>query len=321
MISRVFPAGSGSRRPYGIPLLPPRRVFLEVAEAFGHLKRFPRTWVQRFEAPEPESAINFATEAPPRLTLDVRLERPTADLTNFVNGFSGRVLFAAESPGRREALLETLRSCDLQPTLFDDWLSFSTADARLGLMVAPLENGVVLTDPPLAVIAESQLYGEQVMQRRRRQKARTRDADAIVRNLAELQIGAPVVHEDHGVGRYLGLQKLNLGSVEAEFLTLEYAGGDKLYVPVSALHLISRYSGASPESAPLHKLGSGQWEKARRRAAEKVRDVAAELLDIYARRAARKGVNPFTGEEMMFKAKPARNVVKATALKALKDMV
>jgi transcription-repair coupling factor (superfamily II helicase) len=127
------------------------------------------------------------------------------------------------------------------------------------------------------------------MQRRRRQKIRTRDLDAVIRNLAELQPGSPVVHEDHGVGRYLGLQKLNVGNIEAEFLTLEYAGGDKLYVPVSSLHLISRYSGASPEHTPLHKLGSGQWEKAKRKASEKARDVAAELLDIYAKRAARQG--------------------------------
>ncbi|MGE0080000.1 MAG: transcription-repair coupling factor [Thiohalomonadaceae bacterium] len=271
------------------PLLPPRRVFLEVNEAFGCLKRFPRTDMQRFELPAAPEVINFATEAPPRLTLDARAERPSAALRAFVDDFGGRILFAAESPGRREALLEILRGADIHPAPCDDFAGFLHGDTRIGLVVAPLENGLVATEPHLAVIAETQLYGEQVMQRRRRQKARVRDADAVVRSLAELQIGSPVVHEDHGVGRYLGLQKLHVGDIEAEFLTLEYADGDKLYVPVASLHLISRYTGAAPESTPLHKLGSGQWERAKRRASERVRDVAAELLDLYARRAARQG--------------------------------
>jgi transcription-repair coupling factor (superfamily II helicase) len=170
----------------------------------------------------------------------------------------------------------------------DNWGDFAEGDAPVAITVAPLESGLLLKEPAIAVIAESQLYGEQVMQRRRR-RSRQRDPDAVVRNLAELQIGAPVVHEDHGVGRYLGLQKLSVGDGEAEFLTLEYAGGDKLYVPVASLHLISRYTGAAPESTPLHKLGSGQWEKAKRKASEKVRDVAAELLEIYAKREARQG--------------------------------
>jgi transcription-repair coupling factor (superfamily II helicase) len=271
------------------PLLPPNRVFLEVNEAFGCLKRFPRTDVQRFESPEAKNAVNYASEAPPRLTLDARTERPSAALQAFVGDFNGRILFAAESPGRREALLEILHGADIHPTPFDDFAAFLRADARHGLVVSPLEHGLLVSEPPLAVVAETQLYGEQVMQRRRRQKARTRDADAVVRSLAELQIGSPVVHEDHGVGRYLGLQKLNVGDIEAEFLTLEYADGDKLYVPVASLHLISRYTGGAPETTPLHKLGSGQWERAKRRASEKVRDVAAELLDLYARRAARQG--------------------------------
>jgi transcription-repair coupling factor (superfamily II helicase) len=271
------------------PLLPPHRVFLEVNEAFGCLKRFPRTDVQRFESVEAKQAVNFATEAPPRLTLDARTEHPSAALQAFVGGFGGRILFAAESPGRREALLDILHGADIHPTPFDDFASFLRDGARHGLVVAPLENGLLISEPPLAVVAETQLYGEQVMQRRRRQKARTRDADAVVRSLAELQIGSPVVHEDHGVGRYLGLQKLNVGDIEAEFLALEYADGDKLYVPVASLHLISRYTGGAPETTPLHKLGSGQWERAKRRASEKVRDVAAELLDLYARRAARQG--------------------------------
>jgi len=148
----------------------------------------------------------------------------------------------------------------------------------------------MLLQPDLLIIAESQLYGEQVMQRRRRNKGKSdRSEDIIINSLAELQTGAPVVHEDNGVGRYLGLETLTINKQETEFLLLEYQGGDKLYVPVSSLHLISRYTGANPDTAPLHKLGSGQWEKAKRKAKEKIRDVAAELLEIYAKREAQKG--------------------------------
>ncbi len=271
------------------PPMPPQRLFLEVPELFSRLKGYPRTTLQQFELPEGRTGINYATAAPKTLTLDVRAERPTAALTNFLEAFHGRVLFAAESPGRREALLEMLRGCDLQPRQVNSWQEFLASEASLAITVAPLEQGLLLTDPPLALIAEPQLYGEQVMQRRRRRRVKEKDADAVVRNLAELQPGAPVVHEDYGVGRYLGLQTLSVADADTEFLTLEYADGDKLYVPVASLHLISRYTGAAPENTPLHKLGSGQWEKAKRRASEKIRDVAAELLDIYARRAARQG--------------------------------
>ena len=271
------------------PPLPATRLFLDVSELFAQFKHYPRHLLQGFEVPEEKHGCNFSTTRPPSLTLDPRAEDPSAALRSFVTNFRGRVLFAAESAGRREALLGTLHGCDLHPAPFEHWQDFLHSQAPLGIVVAPLEQGLLLEQPALAVIAESQLYGEQVMQRRRRRKGRKGDPEAVVKNLAELEPGAAVVHEDHGVGRYLGLQKLNLGELEAEFLTLEYAGGDKLYVPVASLHLISRYSGGGGEHIPLHKLGSGQWEKAKRKASEKIRDVAAELLDIYARRAARKG--------------------------------
>ncbi len=272
------------------PLLPPQRVFLDIAEVNGRFKGFARTRIQPFELPDcREGEANFATEAPPRLTLDVRAEQPATALLKFLEQFQGRVLFCAESPGRREALLETLKAVQIQPEAVESWSRFAGGDQQIAIVIAPLEQGLLATDPPLAVIAEPQLYGEQVMQRRRRRRARSRDADAIVKNLAELQPGAPVVHEDHGIGRYLGLVTLEVGGIEQEFLHLEYAEGAKLYVPVASLHLISRYTGLSPEKTPLHKLGSGQWEKAKKRASERVRDVAAELLDLYARRAARQG--------------------------------
>jgi transcription-repair coupling factor (superfamily II helicase) len=125
--------------------------------------------------------------------------------------------------------------------------------------------------------------------RQRQRKRRARDPEAVIRELTDLQIGAPVVHEDYGVGRYRGLTTLDVEGMPTEFLLLEYAGGDKLYVPVLSLHLVTRYSGASPEEAPLHRLGTDQWDKAKRKAAQQARDTAAELLNLYAQRAARVG--------------------------------
>jgi len=271
------------------PPLPPANLFLDVPTLYQGLKIFPRAELQHFELHEVKHGANFTTEKPPSLTLDARASEPSAALQQFLAEFNGRVLFSAESPGRRESLLNTLRGIGLQPQQFENWQAFLHSDASHGIVVAPLEQGLLLREPAIAVVAETQLYGEQVMQRRRRRKGRKVDPDAVVRNLAELQPGSAVVHEDHGVGRYTGLQTLTVGGFETEFLTLEYAGGDKLYVPVASLHLISRYTGSGGEHIPLHKLGSGQWEKAKRRASEKIRDVAAELLEIYAKREARQG--------------------------------
>ena len=186
-------------------------------------------------------------------------------------------------------LAEHLAGFNIRARQIEGWQSFIDGDLDLALTVAPLERGLLLDDRGIALVTETQLYGERVRQERRR-RARERDSDAIVRNLTELTEGAPVVHEEHGVGRYLGLQTLQVGGMTTEFLALEYANGDKLYVPVSSLHLISRYTGASPENAPLHRLGGEQWDRIKRKAAQKAHDVAAELLDIYARRAAREGV-------------------------------
>ncbi|MGD8812662.1 MAG: transcription-repair coupling factor, partial [Thioalkalispiraceae bacterium] len=269
------------------PLLNPAELALQPQEVFASAKQYRRVELQHFEH-EASNACNFSTSAPPLLNLDVRAERPTAVLEKFISEFKGRILFAAESSGRREYLIDLLRDHDIYPSPVDNWQAFFNSDIAMAITTAPLEQGLLIHQPDIAVIAEPQLFGAQVMQRRRRRAAQ-RDTDSIIRNLAELTINAPVVHEEFGVGRYLGLQTLDVGENPAEFLTLEYAGGDKLYVPVSSLHLISRYTGSAPETAPLHKLGSGQWEKARRKASERVRDVAAELLDIYARREARSG--------------------------------
>ena len=267
------------------PLLEPHTLFVPVEDLFAQFKQYQRLDLQSFELENKAGHSNYNTALPPQLTMNVHRDKPCEALQQFIAQFEGRILFAAESAGRRETLLDTLRQHDIHPTPIKDWPAFLNTNDALAITVAPLEQGLLLNTPNIAVIAETQLFGHQVMQRRHRSRKK-RDTDAIIRNLAELSIGDAVVHEDHGVGRYLGLQTLDIGDVTAEYVTLEYANQDKLYVPVAALDLISRYSGAAPELAPLHKLGTGQWEKARRRAAEKARDVAAELLEIYARRAA-----------------------------------
>jgi transcription-repair coupling factor (superfamily II helicase) len=269
------------------PLLPPINVFVPVEELFSQFKQWQRLQCQNFELDGSAGNSNYATVMPPSLPLNSKQDRPCEALHQFIDKFSGRILIAAESAGRRETLLDLLRKNQLQPKVVDNWDAFINENAPLCITVAPLEQGLLLQVENIAVVAETQLFGQQVMQRRRRSRKK-RDSDAIIRNLAELTIGDAVVHEDHGVGRYLGLQTLDVGDVATEYVTLEYAKGDKLYVPVASLDLISRYSGSAPELAPLHQLGTTQWEKARRRAAEKVRDVAAELLDIYAKRAANK---------------------------------
>lgn len=270
------------------PILPPQQLFLQTNELFHQLNQVPLVSLQRFEYEAAPGKHNYACQQPPSLAFDGRAQQPAKALLAFLNEFKGRVLFAAESAGRREALLELLKGYDIRPHACQDWHDFINSPNPVCITVAPLEHGLLLDDPAIAVIAEPQLFGQHVMQRRRRQR-RSSDAENVVRNLAELQPGVPVVHIDHGVGRYLGLQKITAGGMENEFLTLEYASNDKLYVPVVSLHLISRYSGSDPEHAPLHKLGSGQWEKAKKKAKEKIRDVAAELLAIYAKREAREG--------------------------------
>lgn len=278
-------------RQYGVdperPLLAPVTVFVPVDELFAQFKQWQRLQCQNFELEASSGHHNYATVMPPSLPLNSKQDRPCEALHQFIEKFSGRILIAAESAGRRETLLDLLRKNQLHPKVVDNWDAFISEKAGLCITVAPLEQGLLLQTENIAVVAETQLFGQQVMQRRRRSRKK-RDSDAIIRNLAELTIGDAVVHEDHGVGRYLGLQTLDVGDVATEYVTLEYAKGDKLYVPVASLDLISRYSGSAPELAPLHQLGTSQWEKARRRAAEKVRDVAAELLDIYAKRAANK---------------------------------
>jgi transcription-repair coupling factor (superfamily II helicase) len=272
------------------PLLPPAELFLPVDDCFARLKSWPRVVVSQDDVETGVGRERFQAQALPDLAIEAKASQPLAALSGFLSEFPGRVLFTAESAGRREVLLELLERLKLRPKTLDSWQEFVDSKERLAITIAPLDEGLVLDQPALALVAESPLFGQRVMQRRRRDKrADSHASDAVIKNLAELREGAPVVHIDHGVGRYLGLATLEVENQVAEFLMLAYAEDAKLYVPVTNLHLIARYTGSDDELAPLHRLGSEAWQKAKRKAAEQVRDVAAELLDIYARRAAREG--------------------------------
>jgi transcription-repair coupling factor (superfamily II helicase) len=268
------------------PLLPPADIFLPVEDCFARLKDWPRVVVSQDDIEQGVGRTRFNAQPLPDLAIQAKATEPLAALRRFIEDYPGRVLFCAESAGRREVLLELLARLKLKPNEFDSWPAFTASTERLGICIAPLDDGLLLED--LALVAESPLFGQRVMQRRRREKSRD-GGDNVIKNLTELREGAPVVHIDHGVGRYLGLVTMEFDGQAAEFLALMYAEEAKLYVPVASLHLIARYTGSDDALAPLHRLGSEIWQKAKRKAAEQVRDVAAELLDIYARRAAREG--------------------------------
>ena len=238
---------------------------------------------------EAPAHLTTALLPPPTLSSGEREGAAAEHFADFLNSHSGRVLLVAESAGRREILLESLAAQDLTPASTENWQSFLASDEAFAIATAPLDRGIYSDDGSPVLVSESQLFGARVAQRRRRKREESTDSTTVFRDLHELREGVPVVHLEHGVGRYLGLQSLSVDGEENEFLALEYAEGAKLYVPVGSLHLISRYAGSDPNLAPLHRLGSEQWEKARRKASEKASDIAAQLLDVYARREARQG--------------------------------
>jgi transcription-repair coupling factor (superfamily II helicase) len=268
------------------PLLAPEVLFLSAGELLEKTKNFPQITIKISDT---ANANVFKCKELPDLTVDSKASDPCQRLQQFVNGFTGKILFVAESAGRREALIDRLRQFKIKVKPAENWLDFISSDNALAITVAPMDHGLWLSDPPFAIITENLLSGEKVQQRRRRRRSAARELENIVNNLNELNIGSPVVHQEHGVGRYLGLHTITVGGIPAEFLALEYANGDKLYVPVSSLHVIGRYTGVSPENAPLHKLGGDQWTKAKKKAIARIRDVAAELLEIQAKRAFQKG--------------------------------
>src|SRR5690606_2344662 len=243
--------------------------------------------------PSRAGQANATVSALADLSVNHQLKNPLQALQQFMLSLKqqqGRALFFVESEGRRESLLQLLHKAGIRIAQYDNLAAFEQSKDDLGIIVGALEQGVLIEKPGLlALISECELFGQKISQRRRHKRSQQVSSDTVIRNLAELNLGQPVVHLQHGIGRYQGLQLLDAGGISAEFVTIEYAGGSKLYVPVTSLHLLSRYSGNDAEQAPLHKLGNDSWEKSRRKAAEKVRDVAAELLDVYAQRAAHQG--------------------------------
>lgn len=269
------------------PLLSPEKLWLNVDEVNRRLKSYPRI---TFKAEKVRSSVrqkNLPVAALPEVTIQSQQKEQLGQLRQFIEHFKGNILFSVETEGRRETLLDLLSPLKLKPKQIQ---SLEQAEnEKFSLLVSSLEQGFIIEQSlPVAIIGEANLLGERVQQRSR-DKRKTINPDTLVRNLAELKIGQPVVHLDHGVGRYGGLVTLDTGGIKAEYLLLNYANESKLYVPVTSLHLISRYVGGSDESAPLHKLGNEAWAKSRQKAAEKIRDVAAELLDVYAQREAKKG--------------------------------
>ncbi|MDY4378416.1 transcription-repair coupling factor [Pectobacterium brasiliense] len=268
------------------PLLPSDSLWLRVDSLFTELKAWPRVQLRTDTLPEKAANVNLAYLPLPELAIQHQQKSPLDALRRFIEQFEGQIIFSVESEGRRETLQELLARIKLNPTLINTLEQ--AQDRGTYLIIGASEHGFIDTLRQRALICESDLLGERVS-RRRQDSRRTINTDTLIRNLAELRPGQPVVHLEHGVGRYAGLTTLEAGGIKAEYLILTYAGEDKLYVPVSSLHLISRYAGGADENAPLHKLGGDAWSRARQKAAERVRDVAAELLDIYAQRAAKSG--------------------------------
>ena len=269
------------------PVLPPAQVCLPVNELYLQLKPFSRVTLTDAPLEEKVGQSNLPVLPLPQLAIDDRAQEPLNALHSFLLDFKGRVLFGAETNGRREILLEQFKSIHQNPIEVANIATFFSNASKSAITLGNWERGFILEDRSLAVIPEAALFGQRIKQARRRKKNAT-DQDAVIKNLTELKMGAPVVHIDHGVGRYRGLEAIEIDGSCDEFLLLEYANEAKLYVPVGNLHVISRYSGGE-EHAPLHRLGTDQWRNAKRKAAEQIRDVAAELLVIYAKRQARAG--------------------------------
>ena len=280
------------------PLLEPSELWLKKDELFGHLKVMPQATLSIEPLQEKAGRINASVSPLPNLHAQHQLKEPLAELRKFLESYlsentHAKVIFSVESEGRREALNDLLKSSKVRPKEAKSLEDALTSSEQFSLILGSTEHGFIHHNngsplPNFAFICESDVLGDRVIQRRKKDRKAV-NSDTIIRHLAELKPGQPVVHLDHGIGRYIGLQTLEAGGMMTEYVTLEYLNKAKLYVPVSSLNLISRYSGGAEDSAPLHKLGSDAWNRARTRAAEKVRDVAAELLDIYAKREVKKG--------------------------------
>ncbi len=269
------------------PIMAPEELFLNEEQFFVLAKPYPQIAVRK----NADAGASELSAPVPDIAVNRHLDDPLTNLRAYLMQSGSRVMICAESNGRRETLQQYFNEYDLPLAGVEGYEGFIASDARLALGVAPLHAGFELSADGvrLIFITETELYAGSGRRVGKKKQEAVTQVESMVRDLSELKIGDPVVHVNHGIGRYMGLTSMDLGEGEAEFLHLEYAKETKLYVPVSQLHVISRYSGASPDDAPLHTLGSGQWEKAKRKAAEQVRDTAAELLNLYARRALRQG--------------------------------
>ncbi len=290
------------------PVLPPESLFLGIEQFYARANAYAQLAIKPIAAyaistgPEAQfgtenTASAFVElEALPPMAAERGSEDPLVRLKLHARNTQHRILVLAESDGRRESLLDFLRASGLNPPAFDSLAEFQASDEKFGIATAPLSVGFAWLEQGVDLVTETELFATAPTARRRKKQEQVSDVEALIKDLSELNVGDPVVHSQHGIGRYKGLINMDVGNKTAsgepelqEFLHLEYADNATLYVPVSQLQLISRYTGVSADEAPLHKLGSGQWEKAKRKAAEQVRDSAAELLNIYARRAAREG--------------------------------
>lgn len=260
------------------PVLAPEELFVTARSV---LERLDASSAARVTRHKPAAAT---LDAPPVLNLREEPEQVAQTLS----GLPGRVLIAADTAGRRELISDALRSAGLAPRLLDSWAAFVSGNDALAIAELPVSTGCRLGERELTILTESELFPGHARAVRHERRS-GQDPETMIKSLADLQIGALVVHLEHGIGRYLGLEVLDAGDATAEYLCLEYRDGDKLYVPITDLHLVSRYTGADPDTITLHRLGSDRWKRTRRRAAEKVRDAAAELLNLQARRFARQG--------------------------------
>ncbi|CAC9646499.1 transcription-repair coupling factor [bacterium endosymbiont of Bathymodiolus sp. 5 South] len=267
--------------------LPIEQVFIEKQQLFSQIKQRQQLLIGSSKNEEKLGHLNFASQLLPSLNINAQNKVPLNKFLIFEKKFSGKILIVCESEGRKSVLSDLLISHELKPNPVEDWQDFLSSDKKLCITNDKLSGGLLTQD--IAVITEVNLFGADVVKQQRRRRAKHKDFDEAIKSLVEIQIGDPIVHESYGVGRYLGLKTQTFDGLTQDFLMLEYAKGSKLMVPMTSLNLISRYSGTSPESAPLHKLGTNQWTKAKQKAHEALYDVAAELLEIYAKRQSQRG--------------------------------
>ncbi|MDB6096922.1 MAG: mfd [Francisellaceae bacterium] len=281
------------------PILKPEQFFLKKEKLNTAINQFALLQLEPNTKASRSNCFNFNIQNIPTLNNNQLEQNPLILLANFRQTFNGRILLCAESNGRKEMLTQLLAQLKVYPKVVENWQGFLDSSEALCISVGFIYQGFIIEDS-YAIISEAEIFGRKALPTKRRQ-AKHQDFDASIRSIAELSLNGPVVHLDYGIGRYLGLNHITVNNIESEFVHLEYAGGDKLYIPVSSLHLISRYMGANVEHAPLHRLGSPEWQKAKRKAFEQVKDVAAELLTIYAQREAKQGF-AFPGIEEHYQA-------------------